>query len=75
LRNLQKAEEESFEVLVTTDQNLPYQQNLQERKIAIVVLMSTRWPKIQKSVLKVVEAIHATKASDYLEVVIIDDEE
>jgi hypothetical protein len=37
--------------------------------------MSTSWPKIQKSVLKVVEAIHATKASDYLEVVIIDDEE
>ncbi|MGL4608728.1 MAG: hypothetical protein ACRCYY_03440 [Trueperaceae bacterium] len=38
---LQKAESEGFDALVTTDQNLRYQQNLQERKIAIVVLMST----------------------------------
>lgn len=38
---LQKAEEEGFDALVTTDQNLRYQQNLQERNIASVVLMST----------------------------------
>ena len=32
------AEDAGFEVLVTTDQNLSYQQNLTTRKIAIVVL-------------------------------------
>jgi hypothetical protein len=67
---LKRAEDEGFEVLVTTDQNLRYQQNLQDRKIAIVVLMSTSWPKIQKSVAKVIEAISLTKAGDYLEIVI-----
>ena len=72
---LQKAEDEGFDALLTTDQNLRYQQNLQERKIAIVVLMSTSWPKIQKSVVKVVEAINAVKANDYLEVGIPDIEE
>jgi glutamate racemase len=77
LRNgelLQQAEDEGFEALVTTDQNLRYQQNLQERKIAIVVLMSTSWPKIQKTVENVVTSINAVKVGDYLEVVINDEE-
>jgi hypothetical protein len=72
---LQKAEDEGFDALITTDQNLRYQQNLQDHKIAIVVLMSTSWPKIQKSVVKVVEAINAVKESDYLEIAIFDIEE
>jgi predicted nuclease of predicted toxin-antitoxin system len=71
---LQQAEEEGFEVLVTTDQNLRYQQNLQERKIAIVVLMTTSWPKIQKIIVAVVESIHAVNVGDYLEVAIPDKE-
>ena len=35
---LREAEAAGFEVLITTDQNLGYQQNLKGRKIAIVVL-------------------------------------
>jgi hypothetical protein len=49
---------------------LRYQQNLQERKIAIIVLMSTSWPKIQKSIVKVTETINSVKANDYLEIAI-----
>lgn len=71
---LQQAEEEGFEVLITTDQNLRYQQNLRERKIAIVVLMTTSWPRIQKNIATVVESINGVKAGDYLEVAIPDDE-
>jgi hypothetical protein len=33
------AEEAGFDVLVTTDQNLSYQQNLKGRKIALVLLV------------------------------------
>lgn len=47
---LQQAEEDGFEVLVTTDQNLRYQQNLTGRKIAVVVLTTTSWPRIQKAI-------------------------
>jgi len=39
--------EKSFDVFVTTDKNLRYQQNLSERKIAIVVLPTTRWPALR----------------------------
>ena len=38
---LQSAEDNGFEVLVTTDTNLKYQQNLSKRKIAVVVLSTT----------------------------------
>jgi predicted nuclease of predicted toxin-antitoxin system len=44
---LARAETEGFEVLITTDQNLRYQQNLTGRSISIVVLMTTSWPRIK----------------------------
>ena len=39
-----------FDAFVTTDTNLRYQQNLTHRALSIVVLMTTRWPRIQRSV-------------------------
>lgn len=65
---LRAAEREGFEVLVTTDQNLKYQQNLKERRIAIVVLMTTSWPRIERQVDQVVMAINSAKLGDYIEV-------
>jgi hypothetical protein len=44
---LRSAAEEGYHLLLTTDQNLRYQQNLQDRQIAIVVLLSTSWPQIR----------------------------
>jgi hypothetical protein len=44
---LAAAEREGVEVFVTTDKNLGNQQNLSGLKIAIVVLSSTSWPRIQ----------------------------
>jgi predicted nuclease of predicted toxin-antitoxin system len=44
---LNTAETNSFEVFITTDTNLRYQQNLIQRKIAIVVLNTTSWPRIK----------------------------
>jgi hypothetical protein len=47
---LDAAEEAGFEVLLTTDRRIRYQQNLQGRRIALVVLTgSTRWPITQPS--------------------------
>ena len=41
------AEQEGYEVFVTTDQSMRYQQNLAAKRLAIVVLLSTAWPEIQ----------------------------
>ena len=65
---LAAATEAGFEVLVTTDQNLRYQQNLKSRKIAVVVLMSASWPRISKQTVKVAQAINFLGTSDYIEV-------
>jgi hypothetical protein len=43
------AEEQEFDVLITTDTNLRYQQNLVSRRIAIVVLGTTSWPRIKSA--------------------------
>jgi coenzyme F420-reducing hydrogenase delta subunit len=54
--------------LVTTDQNLKYQQNLASRRIAIIVMSSTSWPRIQKVLPSIVEAVGNIKANGYIEV-------
>lgn len=70
---LARAEAEGFDVLVTTDQNLKYQQNLANRQIAIVVLTSTSWPRIRQVLPHVVEAINGVVPNDYIEVKVPDD--
>lgn len=50
LRNsalLDRAEADGYQLLVTTDQSLRYQQDLANRELAILVLMSTAWPRIR----------------------------
>ena len=44
---LDAAERAGFEIFITCDQNLAFQQNLATRRIAIVVLMTNRWDDIR----------------------------
>lgn len=60
--------ETSFDLLLTTDQKLRYQQNLAERNLAIVVLMTTSWPRIRAQVARVVETVSGTLPGEYIEV-------
>jgi hypothetical protein len=41
---IERAEEAGYEVLVSTDKNIRYQQNLAGRKIALVILGNQQWP-------------------------------
>ena len=68
---LAAAESHGFDVLVTTDTNLEYQQNLTQRKIAIVVLSTTSWPRIQKNIKAIVTAIDLAASNSYQKVAII----
>jgi hypothetical protein len=65
---LDAAEAEGFAVLVTTDVNLKHQQNLSSRRIAIVVLPTTSWPRIQRSAASVVAAVESSVTGSYIEV-------
>ena len=44
---LDRAEAEEYDVLVTTDRNIRHQQNLEEREIAILVLLTFRWDLLE----------------------------
>lgn len=65
---IEAAEDTGFDVLVTTDQNLRYQQNLTKRSLAIVVLMSTSWPKIRSKLGAIFEALEAVRLVSYTEI-------
>jgi pantothenate kinase type III len=67
---LLQAEAAGFDLLVTTDQNLRYQQNLAARRIAVVVISSTSWPRIQKGIANVVDAITSVRPGVYIEVTV-----
>ena len=67
---LTAAEREGFDLLVTTDTHLKYQQNLASRNIAIVVLTTTSWPRIRAAVDVVVAAVRVSARGTYAEIVI-----
>ena len=62
------AEAAGFEVLVTTDKNLRYQQNLAGRKLAVVVLGKGRWSLIKPRVAQIVAAVNAATPGSLAEV-------
>jgi len=55
---LLRAAEAEFEVFITTDRNLRYQQNLTGWRLAILVLPTTSWPKIRAHIAQVVAAVN-----------------
>ena len=68
---LKAAEQAGFDVLLTTDKNLQYQQNLKERKIAIVVLGKSRWKLIRPVVTNIVAAVNAAQGSAVMPVLLL----
>ena len=65
--SLHKAAETDFDVFITTDQNLRHQQNLTGRRLAILVLPTTSWPKIQVHAAQVDAAVNALHSGDVVE--------
>jgi hypothetical protein len=59
---LQAAEDAGFEVFVTGDRSLEYEQNLPDRKLAVVALSANSWNIIKNHVPKIVVAIDAAQA-------------
>ena len=62
------AEDAGFDVLLTTDKNIRHQQNLEGRRIALVVLSTPRWPAVRLHVDKIVAAVSAATPGSYFEV-------
>lgn len=65
---LSAAEAAGFEVFVTTDRNLKYQQNLTSRRIAIVVLSRASRPLIKRHLPRVTAAVDGIVPGGFIEV-------
>ena len=63
------AAESAFDALVTTDRNLRNQQNLARRKLAILVLPTTSWPRIREHLPEVAGALDALRPGELHELV------
>ena len=65
---VENAVQEGYEILITTDQNMRYQQNLTGRRLAVVVLLSTAWPNIQLRIEEVRTVLDETRPGEFREV-------
>jgi predicted nuclease of predicted toxin-antitoxin system len=62
------AAEKDFDVLVTTDKNLRHQQSLSARKLAVLVLPTTSWPRLRAHMEQIVATLAQIKPGEFLEV-------
>ena len=65
---IRKAEEDGYEVIVTTDQNIRHQQNLGSKRLGIVVLLATAWPRVQHRTVEIRAAIEEVESGEFREV-------
>ena len=62
------SERAGFEIIVTTDKNIRYQQNLTSRKIALVVLDHSQWPMVKLVADKIAAAVNVATPGSYVEI-------
>ena len=68
---LRAAEDAGFDLFLTTDQRIRYQQNLASRRIAIVVLSgTTKWSRVRLQGDRIAAAVDEAVPGSYLEVFI-----
>ena len=64
---LDATEAAGFDVFVTTDRNVRFQQNLESRKIAVVVLGKGQWRLIRHRLLNIAAAVAAATPGSFVE--------
>ena len=59
---LDAAEKAGFDLLITCDQNIRYQQSFTGRKLALVILSSNHWPTLRRVAVRVATAVDFVQA-------------
>ena len=65
---LAAAEGAGFDLLLTADKNMRYQQNLTGRRIALIVLSTPQWPIVRLHLESIAAAVNAAAPGSYAEV-------
>jgi hypothetical protein len=64
---LLKAAEREFAAVITTDKNMRYQQSVTGRRIAIVVLPTTKWSIVRANQAQIALAMTSVRPGEYVE--------
>ena len=65
---LDAAEQAGFDMLLTCDRNIRYQQNLASRKLALVILSSNHWPNLRQTAARIATAIDFVQAGQVVRI-------
>ena len=65
---VEEAERAGYQLLITTDQSIRYQVDLSASRLAVIVLTSTSWPRIQLKLREIRDVVDAAKPGSYREV-------
>ena len=65
---LDAAEEAGFDLLLTCDQNVQYQQNFTNRKLALVILSSNHWPTLRRVAARIATAVDFVQTGQIVKV-------
>lgn len=65
--DLIRAAEAEFDVMISSDQNLRYQQNLKHRKLGLIILPTNNMPAVLELAPRIRAALDRTRPGDYLE--------
>ena len=64
---LEEAEKDNYEVFITADQSIRYQQNLARRRIAILLLTDNLWLNVRQKAGEVQSTIDQIRPGEYQE--------
>jgi len=65
---LDAAEREGFDVLLTCDQNVRYQQDFTDRKLTVVILSTNHWPTLRQVAHRISSAIDFVQRGQVVEI-------
>ncbi len=65
---LDNAERDGYEIVITGDQNMRYQQNMAGRQVAVIVLLSNRWPRVQLRIEEIRASLEGLEPGEVREV-------
>ena len=65
---LAQAERDGYDLLITADQSMRYQQNLDLTQVGVIVLLSNRWPEVRMRIGEILAAIEEIQPGELREV-------
>ena len=65
---LDNAEREGYEIVISADQSMSYQQNIARRQLGLVVLLSNRWSDVELRVDDIRAALEGIQPGELREV-------